>query len=255
MALKQSIAILAQTSDGKLMNKGISDQGDNIIALDPELALLGLVRDVSEEEAEAARLAVDILLDDMQINLNSAEFEKSSQWEQHSFAARCLQESYENINDFLIQQGQQQADKSSPPTVDLTALQFIYGQCSFILSEAACCLHFHDGDISSLMSDTPAGNTVKTTHLGVSTDNAFEVGTFEVSTDDLVMISSHELLKLLGQDFIRVTLSRFHDNAEMIIRQIISKAQRLGMSELPSIIIVTVLQTEPSKKGWLERFR
>ena len=246
-----SLNILAQLNDNEPVTEGMSEHGSKIIAINNTYSYFGLADDKDDSTARSARLALEILQDDIQINLSSREYAQATNYEKHVLATHCIQESFENINDYLISQGNS-APASARHGVALSVLQVLHGECSFIHADEHCCLHFSEGKLNNLtQADSDDGDSK--TLLGVSDNLNIKVKQLTLASSDLLITCTHELLQCVTEEFLRVTVSRFLESPDMLLRQINSKAQRNGMQGKPLLIIVAIKMVDEKPKGWFGR--
>ncbi len=245
-----SLNILAQLNDDEPVTDGMSEHGSKILAINNTYSYFGLADDKDDSSGSSARLALEILQDDMQINLSSREYAQATDYEKHVLATQCIQESFENINDYLITQGKSAA-QNAKHGVALSVLQVTHGECSFIHADEHCCLHFREGKLKNLtQTDSAAGDQ---TRLGVSEDIQIKVKEVSLASSDLLITCTHELLQCVSEEFLRVTVSRFLESPDMLLRQINSKAQRNGIQGKPLLIVVSIKMVDEKPKGWFGR--
>jgi hypothetical protein len=245
------VSIQAQIGEGALITEGLVGNGSQWVAIDNQFSLFGLAEDKADENGKAARLSLEILLDDIQTNLSSGEYEQATSYEKHVLATRCIEESFENINDYLINQKSLQSS-ASYKGVAMSVLQVIHGECSFIHPDEHCCLHFREGKLKNL-SHHKNSDTDSASLLGISEFLPIRIGQLSVAANDLILTCNRELLQYADEEYLRVTLSRFQDSPQMAIRQITSKAQRGGMKTRPLLIMVTINQPAEKPGGWFKR--
>lgn len=250
--MKQSykVKILAQVGDEEPFMDGVIEAGTLRVAINNDYSMFGLAEDKGDSAGKMAGLALEILLDDVQTNLSSREYTQASSYEKHVLGTRCIEESFENINDFLLSQGG--AASGDRRGLALSALQVVQGECSFIHADEHCCLHFHDGKLMNLSQINRSDDDRKTL-LGVGETLHIKVNQLSMTSSDLLLSCGCELFRYVPEDFLRVTLSRFMENPEMAMRQITSKAQRNGMQGRPLLIIVTLQNTNEKSKSWFGR--
>lgn len=248
MSQQQGVSMLAQTSEGELVSKGSGGSGHHKVIIDETFSLLGLAGDHAEQPGTLASLALEILLDDMRTNLSSREYEQATGFEKHVITTRCIQESFENINDYLISQANPEDITAGKNSVSLCALQITQGQCSFIHASDHCCMHYRHEKLVDLSKKDKA-----TTLLGLSSHPSIGSTEVNVSNRDILFICDMSLLQILDDEYLRVTLSRFQDSPEMAIRQINSRALRAGMQSKPIMALVTVSLQENKSKSWFKR--
>jgi hypothetical protein len=251
MSSQLGVSILAQASEEDPISGGLIGNGPQWVTIDKKFTLFAVAEDKSDESGKLARLALEILLDDIQTNLSSGEYDQATDYEKHVLATRCVEESFENINDYLISQSSSGVS-GSRKGVALTVMQVIHGQCSFINADVHPCLHFQEGKLYKLNHHISADRFDKGV-LGISESLAIKSNQLVVSANDLLLTCSQELLKHVDEEFLRVTLTRFQDSPQMAMRQITSKAQRSGMQGKPLLIIMAINQLVAKPRSWFKR--
>lgn len=246
-----SVNILAQVSEGELISEGMSGHGSQRVAINNAFSFFGLAEDKGDPTGQSAHLALEILLDDIQTNLSSREYEQATEYEKHVQGTQCIEESFENINDYLITQGTNQSSVEKRG-VALSVLQVIHGECSFIHADEHCCLHFREGKLMNLSQINSSDDDPKTL-LGITETLHIKINQLSMTSNDLLLSCSHDLFHYVTEDFLRVTLSRFMESPEMAMRQITSKAQRNGMQGKPLLIMVAVKKAAEKPKSWFGR--
>lgn len=251
MNLQHSTSILAQAGEGEPITDGLIGNGALWVGIDNQYSLFGLAEDKFDETGKSARLSIEILLDDVQTNLSSGEFVQATDYEKHVLATHCIEESLQNINDYLVHLN----SPESPATrrgVALTVVQVIHGQCSILHAAEHCCLHFREGKLADLCLNTSLEENANTL-IGMSESLTLNINQLAVTANDQLLICNRELLKYADQEYLRVTLSRFQDSPQMAIRQITSKTQRSGMQVKPILGMVSINQTPEKSKSWFKR--
>ena len=83
-------------------------------------------------------------------------------------------------------------------------------------------------------------------------DTAFQAEACEqtLQEGDVLAMISRDAMTALGNEFLRLTMSRFSDNLEMAQRQINARAQHEGLPSKPEFILLRVDQVESARK-WL----
>ncbi len=246
-----SVSIQAQSIEGEPITDGVTRNRSQVVAIDNQFSLVGIAEDKADQTGEAARLSLEILLDDIQTNLSSREYEQASDYNKHVLATRCIQESFENINDYLISQGNSGVS-AEHKGVAMSVMQVIHGECSFIHADEHCCLHFREGKLMNL-SQTKSTKDNPENLLGITETLNIKINQLSITSDDLLLICKHDLLQHITPEYLRVTLSRFQDNPQMAMRQITSKAQRSAMQDKPLLVIVTLNQMTEKPKSWFKR--
>jgi hypothetical protein len=223
-----NLTIIAQNGDGDMVTQGIAVSTSGAVGLDPQQGLAVLAQN-GEQGQDEATLSIEILLDDMQLNLPSVLQESESA----SAAGACLKESVENINEYLLSKKMQQSPVNSPVSVSLIALQFLKGQLSVLGIGDYGCLLCREQKLTSLLDSFSKKDPL----LGVQTLISVRNTNTWFKTGDVVVLLHNSVLDAIGEEFVRVTLSRFADNLDMAVRQMNTRAAREGVSQKPQLII------------------
>lgn len=225
MNAQEYLTIIAQTENGEMLTSGINGSEGSAIGLDPQLGLVVLAQN-SQHVQDDAKISVEILLDDMQVNLPSVFQESES-------ANECMKESLENINEYLLSKNQQQGEGVKNSAVSLIAVQFLRPQCSVMGIGDYHCLLFHQDKLRDLLPPALADEN----HLGEHISMGARKADAPVNAHDVIVLLTHPVLIAIGEAFLRVTLSRFAENLDMAIRQINTRVARQGLNIKPQIII------------------
>ena len=236
--LKKPITMLAQTEKGQFSEQGIHSCTDQVIGINPGLGLMVLAQVDSHEDKTAAHKAVEIMLDDMQLNLSS------------STAKHCLSESVDNINEYLCLQAESTELMYSNKGVDLSAIQIGKNGISSCSLGKLSSLKFSANELQFLGDESATQNK-----LGVDVSLQASIVEQGFIEGDILFMSSSTLINQLGQDFIRITLSRFNDNLEMALRQINTRAQRHGLKLIPAVIVCRRNQHIGASRSWFNKPR
>ena len=229
-----SPVFLAQDEQGSRFVRGLHGEGPRVFGLDPSsgLAVLSLS---SPEQSRASRLAAEILLDDMQANLSSIT---QSELVEEAPGLLCLRESLANIEEYLHEEGLGE--------VSLAALQVDdQGRVSLALTGGMAC-HLRSDRVQRLTSSSPP--------LGGG--EAAEPLLFELPCGpgySLLLLPQDEETAI-GAEYVQISLGRFHDAPEMLLRQLSVRAQRNGMESAPSLLFASAEAVESPGKGLLGRF-
>ena len=225
---------LAQNEQGSRFGRGLEGDGPRVIAVDPSLGLAVLSLS-SPEQARAARLAAEILLDDMQANLSGIS---QSELVEEAPGLLCLRESLANIGEYLREERLGE--------VSLAALQVDeQGRASLALTGEVAC-HLRNDRVQRLTSSSPP----------LGGDETDEPLLFELPRGPV-----HSLLLLpqdeetaIGAEFVQISLGRFHEAPDMLLRQLSVRAQHNGLESSPNLLFASVKAVEPVGKGLLGRF-
>lgn len=249
MNLKDNVSILAQTESGQLLTDDcVQTSEPDIMAINSELGLLVMAKNeqLLDDSSNAAK-AVEILLDDMESNMPSIMRGVGNKVSD-SASTLCLRESADNINEYLF--GQNGSIGIAGKGVALAALQFELNQFSCIVGGSYSILLEQEGSLKNLTVGVQSA-----VYLGQSID--FEVTIVEqnITQGDLIIMMDSTDLEKISQDFLRITISRFKEEPEMLLRQINMRAQQNGLTRKPVFIMALIKPVSTPKKGWLNRVK
>jgi len=247
MTNQHNLTIAAQIPGQKNLEPGIYQTTDQVLGFDPELGLIAFANSPLSTESSPAQTAMEILMDDMQTNIPKLNAQMSDA-DQTRLGANCLQESLDNINEYLYDLTASRF-VTTQSTASITALHYMENQLNFITGSSEKCFLFKNNKLKSI------SNTVSRP-LGGKPNYNSEVQHVAMSSGDILIIAATSDIKTIGEDFIRLTLSRFPDDLEMVLRQINTKISHTGASQIPSIIICRINQKATmKKKSWIGRLR
>lgn len=238
------VSIIAQNEEGVIIKQGLDLCPSSAIGINPQLGLVVLA-DATQGRQQEALKSVEILLDDMQLNLPAVLPGSYSA----ATASSCLLESLNNINEYLYTLSQQDGSADKHSAVSLIAAQFLQHQCSVMAVGRYNCLLLHQDQLVDL--DTVATNNLPGKDHSILTLTSEQ----DLHQGDILLLVASSVVALIGQEFIRVTLSRFRDNLDMVLRQINIRVARQGMPSKPAIIICKMLQSRDEERGWLAKWR
>ena len=247
MNLKESINFLAQTENGQFSKSGIHTFDQQVIAINAELGLMILAQGKVSGENSPAYKSVEIMLDDMELNLSAIKKESELSV---SVASHCMSESLDNINEYLFSQANTNEAMELGRGVEFAAVQLHHSLISCGSVGGLECLIFSANELRVLGTKTSVQEK-----LGVGLSLQPEIAEQDFVTGDIVLMLSSDLLQVLTQEFIRVTLSRFNENLEMAIRQINTRALQNGFNHKPALIICSMNQVIEKRRSWLGKLR
>jgi len=249
MNQQEHFTYLAQTVTGHVFVDGVEVAETLAQAVYPQQGLMVMAEGCSV--MADPQQVIEILIDDMKLNLPPLETRDAST--DTELASRCLAESYENINEYLLDKpsGSSQPEQNC---VALAAIQFVNNRLSCAVAGDYCCLSFGDDKIQT-MNDIHDVNLKGDRALGLKTDFQMNITQHLISEGQIVLLAPLTLVQTVGEEHIRLTLSRFPDNLDMALRQINTRAAKRGMEAKPAIIIARVETALKSKPGWLNRLR
>ncbi len=232
--MSPSLVFLAQDERGARFERGLQGDGPNVVGLDPSLGLALLSRS-APQRARAARVAAEVLMDDMQANLSSVA---QSEFAEEAPGLLCLRESLANIEEYLLEE--------QLGEVSLAALQVDEaGRISLALTGDVVC-HLKSERMQRLVPGTPPlGSGLPARPLLEELPRA--------TTCSLLLLPQDEETAI-GTEYVQVSLGRFHDAPDMLLRQLSLRAQRNGLETAPNLLFVSVEAGGPARKGLLGRF-
>ena len=245
MISKNYLSVLAQTHSGWVFDEGVQISETEVLGIEKNIGLLAMAHANDTGEGSPSHIAIQIIVDDMQVNLPMAQEQGDGS---RSPASQCLFESIDNINDYLYSENQDQTG-SGFKGISLCAVQFLMGQLSCICSKEMIVLQLHDGELTSLTQQSE-----ESSRLGRSRTPKVEIVQHSISSDDIVIILNRNLYKSIEHEYLRVTLSRFGDNLAMALRQINTRAVHKGNTLKPAILLARINTEQEKSGGWLKRF-
>ncbi len=231
MGLPNRISIMAQLESGQIFSNGTQYSGTQVLSIEQDLGLATMALGYNLPDSTRAIEAVEILLDDIALNLDPGENRKVILTSE-TLAMLCLRESVSNVNDYLASSSRQGCPDISIKTVGLATILFQDNQLNYIATNDICCCLFEGGELVSLDA-----LSVKPDPLGASTTLRLEVVSRKYFPGSSLLMLPAKDLEAVGQDFLRLTLSRFNDNMEMALRQIAVRIRRSGSRQDPALIL------------------
>ena len=249
--LKQQISILAQTSSGELFNQGIRLSQELVVGINPDLGLMVMAQSSKpgsiQEKGSLPHRSIQILIDDMLLNLPEAK-KNAPKTASISLLTQCLRESIENINEYLISYSERLELEKIEESVALLTIQFEDNKLSLFSSGDLKCYQVNSHELSNL-SATQKSQSL----LGENKKITCKFIEHEVSQNEILMMTTDSFLNAIGIEFVQTTLSRFNDNLEMAFRQFNSRATRIGLNQIPMIILCQVETSEADPLSWLQK--
>ncbi len=234
MGLSNRISIMAQLKNDQVFSHGTQHSGTQVLSVKQDLGLSVMALGYDHSNTVPAHEAVEILLDDIAINLDSKEKRKVLLTNE-SLARLCLRESIDNINDYLVSNQGQRDPSKSEKMVGLGAILLQDNQVNCIATNDIYCFIFEGNELLPLVA--PFGNPDP---IGADSSFQAEVVSHDYSRGNILIMISAKDLNTLGLDFVRVTLSRFEGNMEMALRQISVRMRRNGSKRDPALILCCV---------------
>lgn len=235
----------------KNFEQGIFEGSVYVAGIDLSLGLMAISSShPGGTEASPARMAMEILIDDMQTNIPQF-VDETTDLKEPKMAVNCLQESLDNINEHLY--GQMGVQFYSTPVIatQLSAFQYLNGYLSYILGAGVKCLLIRNNELRELSNDSShlAGA------LGEKPQFESRVDHEALAMGDILCISSVGDISIIEEEYIRLTLTRFPKNLDVALGHFNAQAGRKGMKEIPGMILCRVNQETNLKKGWMSRLK
>jgi len=250
MINQQNLTITAQMPDHRDFVNDIFECPEFVAGIEAEIGLMAISTSKPGIEISPARLAMDILFDDMQTNIPQFA-EDATESKFSALGVDCLQESLDNINEYLYSQVGIEFDSTSSVATQLSAFQYINGYLSYVLGAGVKCLLLRNNDLKELSNES--------SHLAgaLGEHPMFEsrVKQEELMLGDILIIAASGDINTIEEEFIRITLSRFPQNLDTALRQINTKVARKGMVKVPGIILCRVNQETQFKRGWIGKLK
>ena len=250
MVNQHNLTISAQMPDQMNFANDIYECAEFVAGIDQDIGLMAISTSKPGIEVSPARTAMEILLDDMRINIPQFA-EDATESKFSALGVNCLQESLDNINEYLYNQVGVEFDSTAAVATQLSAFQYINGYLSYVLGSGVRCLLLRNNDLNELSNASShlAGA------LGERPMFESRVEQEELSLGDILFIAASGDINSIGEDFIRITLSRFPQNLDTALRQINTKANRKGMTKIPGIILCRVNQETQFKRNWMGKLK
>ena len=236
MNLQHNLSYLVQAPDGQSVTDGLLQSEQDVIAINPQNGLMTMAEGHRQQDPMALR-AVEVLLDDMALNLPKS-----------GLASECLEESFDNINDYLLTLAQQPGQSQAEQGVSLIALQLMPEHLALSALGGYSCLYFSEGELKLILEGGQQQLGIDSEIKTASCQQVYAEG------DQLLIVKTPDL-GFIEQDYVRVTLARFEDNLQMSLRQISARAVNQGLQDKPSLLICRVHQDAQKGSGWLSRLR
>jgi len=235
--------ITGQIEGQPITDSAIQSSDAITFGLQHELGLLIVAKDSNTNDQAAAVKTIEIMLDDMSFNLSAQTKLTSDQ------ISNCLHESVENINDYLLEHNQLNAEDISTKGISLTAIQLNPRGIHCCMHGDTCCLKLSNDSLEFLGSKVS-----KAKSLGINSALTFTISEHAMDMNDILFLSSYSLVDELGQDFIRMTLARFTDNLYMAIRQINARATQKNILPHASFLLCRKTSATTENKSWFNTF-
>lgn len=240
MALPYQIKFIGQSEMGDIVREGVLQSDRYVLNVDSSQGLIAL-GEGEVMRSELVMKSVEILQDDMKTNLATMEDQTGAA----SVASICLSESLANINEYL-------ASKLSieDQGVALAALQLMPDYFSVTCLGPLQCFAVHAGGFRHLpFAEAASARLGRTASIDVPPLRQ------SVTGGELVCITTAQDIASVGLDFMRLTLTRFTDNPDMILRQLNTRFNHEGIDRRPVLLLVSIGEPARSGRGWFARLR
>ncbi len=250
MINRNNLTIIAQMPGQNEFVEGIYDAPAYVAGIDQSIGLMAISSSASTVETSPARMAMEILMDDMRTNVPQFA-EDQTESKIMALTVNCLQESLDNINEYLYSQVGRQYDSTAAVSTQLSAFQYLNGLLSYVLGAGVKSLILRNNVLRELSNVS----SHLTGALGEKPLFESRVETEALVTGDIIFIASSGDISIIGEDFIRVTLSRFPKNLDTALRQINTKVARKGMPQIPGIMLCRIEQDIDLKRSWMNKLK
>jgi len=235
--IQHTITLLAQQNGELLSADGLYAGSNSALCLDGARGLLAL------SMGDSPALALEVLQDDMSLNMQQALQLVSGS---ASGVSLCLQESLDNINEFLYHKR-----TDTDQGVELGVLQLGNNQLSAYVCGAICAARWR-ADRLKMICDNVQDQPLPGRQPALKP----QLIELDFQVDDLLLLTTQSVFNTLEADFIRLTLARFHDNLHMALRQLNTRAMRNGLAEKPLLILCRIENAIKSGgSNWFKRLR
>jgi len=250
MINQQNLTITAQMPGHRNFVNDIFESTELVAGIDQEIGLMAISTSKPGIEVSPARMSMEILLDDMRTNIPQFDADITES-KFSALGVNCLQESLDNINEYLYSQVGVEYDSTTMVATQLSAFQYLNGYLSYVLGVGIRCLLIRNNDLHELsnVSSHLAGA------LGERPMFESRVEQKELRKGDIIFIAASGDINTIEEEFIRITLSRFPQNLDTALRQINTKVSRKGMTQIPGIILCRVNQETSQKRRWMDKLK
>ncbi len=245
MPSQNSLSVIVQTENDQFTSSGIYKDGQFLVGINIELGLISIAHTEIDSQHSLAHKSIEILLDDMSLNLPGI----SDNRHQGGDANRCLKESIDNINEYLVSQSMTNS-LVGKDGIELVATQVQKNFLNCFQTAKFSSLQFSANRLQNLLKDKPSPVV-----LGLHAALDPEVTAVTLESGDILLLTSVKDMQLIGEEFLRVTLSRFSDNLEMLLRQINTRALHNGLKDKPVVALCRLDKVLEEQRGWLGKFR
>ncbi|MCP3850506.1 MAG: hypothetical protein GY694_09750, partial [Gammaproteobacteria bacterium] len=157
----------------------------------------------------------------------------------------------DNINEYLYSQVGKQYDSTAEVATQLSAFQYLNGLLSYVLGAGIRAFILNNNKLKELSNEFSHLSGA----LGEKPMFESRVESTALMEGDILFIASSGDINTIGEEFIRITLSRFPKDLEIALRQINTKVARKGVSQIPGIILCRLEQNTGPKRSWVEKLK
>ncbi len=229
--MRTRCSFLAQGVDGKPVDRGVKIDPEVVMGLDQDhgLAVMALRH---HGGGGSARLGMEILLDDMRQNLSSVSHGEIIG---EAPGLICMRESLNNIGEFL---------RDREEEISLAAVHC--DETGRITLAVA-------GDLDCYLKGSSVQRLTASSSSRLGGQDSADPLLLELDAEQahcFLFLDTRET-EFVGADFIMLSLGRFCDAPDMLLRQIAMRAQRNGLEHAPSLLYAF---PKREKTGFWERF-
>jgi hypothetical protein len=249
MSTNIHLSIFTQLPDRQQVGEGLHLTKDYIIGTHNEPGLLAIAKSQSAINDSAAEKAIEILLDDMEVNLSATQTGLGRS-KPGSFVKQCVQESLDNINEYLHFQLAKNQLSAQDTHTSLALIQFFEGHFGYVVMGGFSCLLLRQGELKALglASDSSCSLGEKATFEKLAESIPAEPG-------DILVMAQKRDIHAIGMDYLRTTLSRFPDAIDRALRQINTRVVQNKITNEPGIVLARVDEQVIKKRGWIDKLR
>lgn len=249
MSTNYQLSIFTQLPDRQQVGEGLHPTKDYVIGTHSEPGLLAIAKSQSAIDDSAAKKTIEILLDDMEVNLSATQT-GLGRAKPGGFVKQCVQESLDNINEYLHFQFAKNQLSVKDTQTSLALIQFFEGHFGYVVMGGFSCLLLRQGEMKA---------------LGLASDSSCSLGekaifenlaeSIPAQQGDILVMAQKRDIHAIGMDYLRTTLSRFPDSIDTALRQINTRVARNKTINEPGIVLARVDEQSIKKRGWMDKLR
>lgn len=249
MSTNLQLSIFSQLPDRQQVGEGVHITKEYVIGIHNDPGLLAIAKSQSAIYDSAAKKAIEILLDDMEVNLSATQT-GLGRAKPGGFVKQCVQESLDNINEYLHFQLAKNQLSAQDAHASLALIQFFEGHFGYVIMSGFSCLLLRQGALTALglASDSSCS-------LGENTNFEKIAESIPAQPGDIVVMAQKRDIHAIGMDYLRTTLLRFPDAIETALRQINTRVARDKTATEPGIMLARVDEQVIKKRGWMDKLR